>query len=275
VKVNREWKILTEEWRNQDRELKEQHAMFVELEQRWRLLEQHIKKNKHKKSKLNEDSNSEYGVSNPQYTTTSTNEDNCLDEEIEVLLNEIGEIEWRENAELEYKKKILENIVLSKSKLSHNINMSELKLKEKEQEEKLSDLKAKELKRSVPHRQQFVKPLRRNQSQSDRTQSKGKIQANHSYASDYKGRNASATRIPTISARKKKGKKIRMNMSVDVDPKAHNNSSAEDEMPEEGNLNFLNQPISKELTINEFTKNELKPASFKGYTPTGIPPRNS
>lgn len=192
-----------------------------------------------------------------------------------MLLTEIKEIEYRENAELEHKKKILDNVVSSKSKLSHNINMSELRLKEKEQEEKLSDLKAKELKRSVPHRQLFVNPLRRNQSQSNRTQSKGKIQANHSYASDYKGRNASATRIPTISARKKKGKKIRMNMSVDVDPNAHNNSSAEDDMPAEGNISYLNQNISKELSINEISKKEVKPPPFKGYTPTGMPPRNS
>ena len=93
----------------------------------------------------------------------------------------------------------------NKQELSHDVNMMSLQIREKEQEEKLNDLKAKELRRQVPNNQ--LKPLRRNQSQSERNQNrnnsmiKGSGSANNSMM---KLRNASATRIPTVGTNKKK-----------------------------------------------------------------------
>ena len=56
---------------------------------------------------------------------------------------------------------------LNKNDVAHKVKYINLKLKEKEQEGKLNDLKARELQRAVPNKK--LKPLKRNQSQSERS----------------------------------------------------------------------------------------------------------
>ena len=157
-----------------------------------------------------------------------------------------------------------------------------LQIREKEQEEKLSDLKAKELKRQVPNNQ--LKPLRRNQSQSERNQNRNNSMikgANSTNDSMIKARNASATRIPTVRAGKKKKlpKQAKMNMSVDVDPQTEVErkdskltqkllNSSEDEMPDE-NTHQKSQTIAKEVSLSDVKKGQNS-NGYKGYTPTGI-----
>jgi hypothetical protein len=82
------------------------------------------------------------------------------------LRDEIEDLERQQTYELDSKKKILASVEAKKNELSNSVNMTMLVIKEKDQEDKLSDLKAKELKRAVPHKK--LKPLRRNQSQSER-----------------------------------------------------------------------------------------------------------
>jgi len=84
-----------------------------------------------------------------------------------MLKSEIKDIECAQSAELNSQKKILASIEQKKRDLAYKVNMKKLKVKEKSQEEKLSDLKAKELKRAVPFKK--LKPLKRNQSQSERS----------------------------------------------------------------------------------------------------------
>ena len=100
---------------------------------------------------------------------TDTESTSNLTENIEQLREEIEDLERQQGHELETKKKILSSVESKKSELLHSVNMIKLKIKEKEQEDKLNDLKAKELKKAVPHKK--LKPLRRNQSQSERNSS--------------------------------------------------------------------------------------------------------
>lgn len=250
-----ELKQLKEEYLIEDKQLKIEHKNRVELEEKCRIMESLLKNGK-KKTK-------------PAEPVKANRE---LDDEIEALRRDIEEIEQRELQELEYKKKILANVETRKQQLAHSVGLMNLKIKEKEQEEKLSDLKAKELQRSVPHRQ--LKPLRRNQSQSDRTSDT--LQPNDSTISYKNGRNASASRIPSIRTQKKKNKKkMVMNMSVDAAPQTDKRSkadppllnSSEDEMPDE-----KSHPYG---AISEQTKDEIKRNlgnGYKGYTPTGMAP---
>ena len=274
VQSKQELKTLTEEWRKQDKELKSQHTISVELEQKCRVLENHIRKTRSKsKAKTIDNSDSEVSNRDNHHAVSTSASHIDLDDEIEQLKQEIAEIEQRENSELEHKKKILESVCFNKSEIVHIINSSQLKMKEKNQEEKLNDLKAKELKRSVPHRQLFVKPLRRNQSQNERPSSKSKMKANTTSNSEYKGRNPSSSRIPNIRAsKKKKGKNLRMNVSVDAYSKSHHNSS--EDMPEEGHLNCSTQNAKKEISLSDVKRDKIS-NGYKGYTPTGIPPRPS
>lgn len=89
-----------------------------------------------------------------------------MTEDIEQLREEIEDLERQHAYELEIKKRILTSVEAKKAELLHNVNMTKLKIKEKEQEDKLNDLKAKELNKAVPYNK--LKPLRRNQSQSER-----------------------------------------------------------------------------------------------------------
>lgn len=97
---------------------------------------------------------------------TDTESTSNMTEDIEQLREEIEDLERQHAYELEIKKRILTSVEAKKAELLHNVNMTKLKIKEKEQEDKLNDLKAKELNKAVPYNK--LKPLRRNQSQSER-----------------------------------------------------------------------------------------------------------
>lgn len=251
-----EFRQISEEYKQHDKQLKQRHQEMIELEEKWRAMEKLIKASKGGKKK-------QKGTIESKSTIT-------IDDEIEYLQNEIEELEKAENFELEQKKKILANIETQKQELSHSVGMLSLQIKEKDQEEKLNDLKAKELKRTLPHGQ--LKPLRRNQSQSSR-KSKHNSSMVNSRVSGNSSRNASASRIPTIRTKKKKN--LRMNMSVDavpntdkppkakVDKKLLN--SSDDDMPSESKMKVV-----EEMSENE-VKQRFNPEVYKGYTPTGMP----
>lgn len=97
---------------------------------------------------------------------TDTESTSNLTDNIEQLKEEIEDLEKQHAYELEIKKRILSSVEAKKAELLHSVNMTKLKIKEKEQEDKLNDLKAKELNKAVPYKK--LKPLRRNQSQSER-----------------------------------------------------------------------------------------------------------
>lgn len=99
---------------------------------------------------------------------TDTESQSDLREKIDRLNQEINEIEEAESHELNQKKNILSSIQAKRSDAAHKVKLTMLKLKEKDQEGKLNDLKAKELKRAVPNKAK-LKPLKRNQSQSERS----------------------------------------------------------------------------------------------------------
>lgn len=72
---------------------------------------------------------------------TDTESTSNLEDKIEKLKLEIEELEIREAMELDNKKRILTSVLQAKNELTHYVNKTELQIKEKEQEEKLSDLK--------------------------------------------------------------------------------------------------------------------------------------
>lgn len=207
------------------------------------------------------------------------------------LRNEIDQLEQAELAELEHKKKILSSVAAKKQELQHTVNIVSLQLKEKDQEEKLSDLKAKELKRQMPHGQ--LKPLRRNQSQSERNAKRNNsmVKASSTNNSMANARNASASRIPTIRKGKPKNAgKLRMNVSVDAAPQTDSEktrkknarktqllASSDEDLPTENTVQYKSA-AAKEVTPEEVRRS----LGYKGYTPTGanaakapLPPRDA
>lgn len=112
-----ELKKQNEEYKREDKTLKAQHKMMVEMEEKCRMMERLVKGSKATKKQAS--------------TIDDSEKDEMVDDEIERLQREIEEIEQRENAELEHRRKILESIQSKKQELSHNVNLTELKIKEK------------------------------------------------------------------------------------------------------------------------------------------------
>ena len=120
-----ESKMLIEECRNQDKQLKEEHKAEIELEKRWRRLEKYIRE-----AKLSKRSEKE-----PKSESQS---------ELEYWRKKNEAIETRQVEDYENKIKIYKALKLRDSELQHELQLEKMKMKEREQEEKLKELKSRE-----------------------------------------------------------------------------------------------------------------------------------
>jgi len=142
-----------EQLRKVDEEMKTQHSQTIEMEQKCRKIEYAIKHKNDRKSQ-SEDENG----------TVLTKE------QAQQRLAEVEELEHQKKQEEKKFQKLIRQVEAKITQVDYDKNIWSIKLKEKEQEFRLNELRIKELKRQVPHK--ALKPL--NNKESSKNQKKRK-----------------------------------------------------------------------------------------------------
>lgn len=127
-----------EAWRVQDRLVKDEHTKIVEMEEKCRKIAQLMREQNR--------------PSDPPTPAQNVN-----DNEIEVLQREIDRLEEQKNKEEQQFKAKLRKLMFTIEETEAENSIIGVKLKEKDQEVRLNELRIKELKRGVPHKS--LKPL--------------------------------------------------------------------------------------------------------------------
>ncbi|CAI2377099.1 unnamed protein product [Moneuplotes crassus] len=251
-------KKLNEEYKSEETSLVLQRQKIFKLQEKCKNYDKLLKLSK-KKSLTDQEANSKF------------------EEKIEELELELRQIEVTQLEQLELKKELLSTVKDKKEKVQHDVNLLELKIREKLQEEKLSELKAKELKRAVPHKK--LKPLTRNDSQSHRSAKRSQAKMNTSVDAVSRSimgkRRGSLTRIPQLRTHKKKiNSRLRMNISMDHPTGSTRKNSklanSSEEYSDSGVQAYGTQEFVKKEILKELPK--FSSIGYKGYTPTGVVP---
>lgn len=123
-----------------EEEMKIQHTNMIEMEQKWRKITFALKKKNIKQT--------------PEESAVN---EMLTDDQVKDKIKEIEDLEMLKKQEEKKFEKLIRQVESKLTQVEHDKNIWAIKLKEKEQELKLNELRIKELKRQVPHK--ALKPL--------------------------------------------------------------------------------------------------------------------
>jgi hypothetical protein len=152
-KTKQEVREKNEQMRRVGEELKNQHTQTIEMEQKCRKITQALKGR---------------GGRNPHQ---SMDEGEALTpEQVEDRIREIEDLEYQKKQEEKKYEKLIRQVEARILQVEHDKNIWAIKLKEKDQEFRLNELRIKELKRQVPHKALKPLPSKENSKQQKRNQ---------------------------------------------------------------------------------------------------------